>query len=153
MRAPQISCSFSGHRPEKLPWGDNERDERCLALKDAIRQMVEKAYADGYRHFICGMARGCDTYFCEEVLQLRRRVPDITLEAAIPCLSQSDGIGICWSCATTARWCRRSTTPAACTGATATWWITAVCCWPSMTEAPAAPAIPLNTRCGAGRTC
>lgn len=87
MRAPQISCSFSGHRPEKLPWGDNERDERCLALKDAIRQMVEKAYADGYRHFICGMARGCDTYFCEEVLQLRRRVQDITLEAAIPCLS------------------------------------------------------------------
>ena len=91
MRAPQISCSFSGHRPEKLPWGDNERDERCLALKDSIRQMVEKAYADGYRHFICGMARGCDTYFCEEVLQLRRRVQDITLEAAIPCLSQSDG--------------------------------------------------------------
>lgn len=91
MRAPQISCSFSGHRPEKLPWGDNERDERCLALKDAIRQMVEKAYADGYRHFICGMARGCDTYFCEAVLQLRRRVQDITLEAAIPCLSQSDG--------------------------------------------------------------
>ena len=43
MRAPQISCSFSGHRPEKLPWGDNERDERCLALKAAIRQMVEKA--------------------------------------------------------------------------------------------------------------
>ena len=42
MRAPQISCSFSGHRPEKLPWGDNERDERCLALKDAIRQQPKK---------------------------------------------------------------------------------------------------------------
>ena len=28
---------FSGHRPEKLPWGDNERDERCVALKAAIR--------------------------------------------------------------------------------------------------------------------
>ena len=77
MRAPQISCSFSGHRPEKLPWGDNERDERCLTLKASIREMVEKAYADGY--------------FCEEVLHLRRRVQDITLEAAIPCLSQSDG--------------------------------------------------------------
>ena len=47
MRAPQISCSFSGHRPEKLPWGDNERDERCLTLKASIREMVEKAYADG----------------------------------------------------------------------------------------------------------
>lgn len=91
MRAPQISCSFSGHRPEKLPWGDNERDERCVALKAAIREMVQKAYDDGYRHFICGMARGCDTYFCEEVLHLRDRVQNITVEAAIPCLSQSSG--------------------------------------------------------------
>ena len=81
MRAPQISCSFSGHRPEKLPWGDNERDERCLALKASMDEMVRKAYDDGYRHFICGMARGCDTYFCEAVLRLRDRVQDITLEA------------------------------------------------------------------------
>ena len=93
MRAPQISCSFSGHRPEKLPWGDNERDERCLALKDAIRQMVEKAYADGYRHFICGMAEGCDLYFAETVLALKSTYPHITLEAAIPCPSQADGWG------------------------------------------------------------
>ena len=90
MRAPQISCSFSGHRPEKLPWGDNERDERCLALKASMDEMVRKAYDDGYRHFICGMARGCDTYFCEAVLRLRDRVQDITLEAAIPCPGQCD---------------------------------------------------------------
>ena len=93
MRAPQISCSFSGHRPEKLPWGDNERDERCLALKDAIRQMVEKAYADGYRHFICGMAEGCDLYFCEAVLALREDYPDITLEAAVPFAGQAEHWG------------------------------------------------------------
>ena len=91
MRAMQISCSFSGHRPEKLPWGDNERGERCRKLKSHVREMVEKAYAGGCRHFICGMARGCDTYFCEEVLRLRDRVQDITVEAAIPCLSQCDG--------------------------------------------------------------
>lgn len=91
MRAPQISCCFSGHRPEKLPWGDNERDERCLALKAQLRAALQKAYDEGYRHFICGMARGCDTYFCDEALRLRDRVQDITVEAAIPCLSQSDG--------------------------------------------------------------
>ena len=93
MRAPQISCSFSGHRPEKLPWGDNERDERCLALKDAIRQMVEKAYADGYRHFICGMARGCDQYFAEAVLACRAAgtAPEAILTAMVPCPSQKDG--------------------------------------------------------------
>ena len=139
MRAPQISCSFSGHRPEKLPWGDNERDERCVALKAAIREMVQKAYDDGYRHFICGMARGCDTYFCEEVLAGRR--------------SSAPAIRICWHCAITARWCRKNMTPAACTGATAIWWITVSCCWPCTTAVPAARAIPLSTHCGSAVTC
>ena len=101
MRAPQISCSFSGHRPEKLPWGDNERDERCLALKDAIRQMVEKAYADGYRHFICGMARGCDQYFAEAVLAAKADgAQDAQLCALVPCPSQPDG----WDEASVARY-------------------------------------------------
>ena len=101
MRAPQISGSFSGHRPEKLPWGDNERDERCLALKDAIRQMVEKAYADGYRHFICGMARGCDQYFAEAVLAARADgAQDAQLCALVPCPSQPDG----WDEASVARY-------------------------------------------------
>ena len=27
------TCSFTGHRPEKLPWRDNEEDPRCLELK------------------------------------------------------------------------------------------------------------------------
>ena len=32
---------------------------------------VELAYEQGYRHFLCGMAQGCDLYFCETVLRLR----------------------------------------------------------------------------------
>ena len=35
------------------------------------------------------MARGCDLYFCEAVLELRSRRPGITLEAAIPCEEQA----------------------------------------------------------------
>jgi len=89
MRARNITCCFTGHRTEKLPWGDDERDERCLKLKEQLHDMVERAYAEGYRHFICGMARGCDTYFCEEVLALRVRYQDVTVEAAIPCPGQS----------------------------------------------------------------
>ena len=84
-------CAFTGHRPEHLPWGRDEDDPRCRALKILLRRTVQQVYDRGFRTFLCGMARGCDTYFCEEVLQLRRRVQDITLEAAIPCLSQSDG--------------------------------------------------------------
>ena len=36
------------------------------------------------------MAIGCDMYFAEAVLELRKKYSDITLEAAIPCGSQPE---------------------------------------------------------------
>ena len=80
MHAPQISCCFSGYRPGKLPWGNDENDPRCRALKVRLRDVMEAAYDEGYRHFICGMAQGCDLYFCELALQLRGERPDMTIE-------------------------------------------------------------------------
>ena len=90
MRARQESCCFTGHRPAKLPWRFDETDPRCEALKRRIADAVDLAYREGYRHFLCGMALGCDLYFCEAVLALREVHPDITLEAAIPCPTQAD---------------------------------------------------------------
>lgn len=90
MRARQESCCFTGHRPAKLPWRYDENDPRCTALKQRIRDAVELAYEQGYRHFICGMAQGCDFYFCESVLALRVQHPEVTVEAAIPCPTQAD---------------------------------------------------------------
>ena len=90
MRARQESCCFTGHRPGKLPWRYNEFDPRCLKLKRRIADAVELAYEQGFRHFLCGMAMGCDLYFCEAVLALRERHPDVTVEAAIPCPTQAD---------------------------------------------------------------
>ena len=90
MRARPISCCFSGHRPGKLPWGDDEGDRRCLALKERLWNAMEAAYERGYRHFICGMAQGCDLYFCELALALRQLHGDVTVEAAVPCPSQAD---------------------------------------------------------------
>jgi uncharacterized phage-like protein YoqJ len=83
------SCSFSGYRPEKLPWGIRESDDRCKELKQRLEAELERVYLSGIRHYICGMARGSDTYFCEAVLELRRKYPDVTLEAAIPCEEQA----------------------------------------------------------------
>lgn len=85
----EITCCFTGHRPEKLPWGSREDDPRCVELKEKLRLAVEQAYRDGFRHFISGMARGCDQYFAEIVLELRRERGDVTLEAAIPCEEQA----------------------------------------------------------------
>ena len=85
----ETTCSFTGHRPEKLPWRGDESDPRCLALKERLDQAVEAAYDAGMRHFICGMARGADFYFCDAVLELRERRSGVTLEAVIPCEEQA----------------------------------------------------------------
>ena len=63
---------------------------RCTVLKQKLSEAVERAYQAGCRHFICGMARGCDLYFCQVVLDLRSRCPEVTVEGAIPCESQTD---------------------------------------------------------------
>jgi len=85
------TCCFTGHRPDKLPWGTREDDPRCRALKDSLKEALERAYQAGCRHFICGMARGSDLYFAEAVLALRENYPEITLEGARPCETQADG--------------------------------------------------------------
>lgn len=52
------TCCFTGHRPDKLPLGQPGVGPRCLTLKRRLTQAVEGAYAQGMRHFICGMAGG-----------------------------------------------------------------------------------------------
>ena len=84
-----ITCAFTGYRPEKLPWGEDESSEACAALKKKLGDVCEALYSSGIRRFVCGMARGCDTYFCEAILALRERYGDVTVEAAIPCPEQS----------------------------------------------------------------
>ena len=90
MRGRPYTCCFTGHRPDKLPWGEDETDGRCAALKKKLQDAVEAAYDEGMRHFICGMARGCDLYFAETVLALREQERDILLECARPCETQAD---------------------------------------------------------------
>lgn len=85
-----ITCCFTGHRASKLPWGFHEDDPRCVTLKKQIYDTVDALYDSGIRHFICGMANGCDLYFGEAVLLLKQKKTDITLEAAIPYAGQAD---------------------------------------------------------------
>ena len=83
------TCCFTGHRPEKLPWGLNENDPRCLAVKRSLVRELDGLYRRGFRHFISGMAMGCDLYFAEAVLVLRARCPEVTVEGAVPCPTQA----------------------------------------------------------------
>ena len=90
MPARQMTVCFSGYRPEKLPWGYDECDPRCAQLKQRLRRAVCAACDDGFRHFICGMANGCDLYFFDAARYLRLQHPEVTIEAAIPYAGQAD---------------------------------------------------------------
>ena len=89
MAEEYTSCCFTGHRANKLPWGYDEQDARCIELKNAIAGALEALYEGGCRRFICGMANGCDMYFGEAVMALKAAHGDVTLEAAVPCDRQA----------------------------------------------------------------
>lgn len=82
-------CAFTGHRPEKLPWGRNETAPHCIALKQKLLQTLRRLADEGFDTFLCGMARGCDFYFFDAVCQLRQERANIRIVAVIPCPSQA----------------------------------------------------------------
>ena len=84
------TCAFTGHRPQKLPFGLNEEDARCTALKEELRKQIINLIEDeNVTHFISGMALGVDLVAAEIVLDLKASYPGITLESAIPCETQA----------------------------------------------------------------
>lgn len=89
-RARESTCCFTGHRPDKLPWGLDENSAECRKLRIQIAIQLEALHSAGIAHFISGMALGCDLLFAEAVLAMREEYDDVTLEAAIPCDSQAN---------------------------------------------------------------
>lgn len=79
-------CCFTGHRPQKLPWGFDESDARCMELKRKLRSAIRLAIAHGKTMFYTGMAMGTDIWAAEIVLGLREELqePVIRLATVIP---------------------------------------------------------------------
>lgn len=79
--------SFTGYRPQKLPFF-SEEDPMCVDLKNRIYRQVEKLYEYGADDFYTGMALGVDMWCAEAVLCLREIHPEVRLNAVIPCRGQ-----------------------------------------------------------------
>ncbi len=92
-------CTFTGNRPQKLPWGYDESDQRCVAAKAEINNLVLRSIEEGYKRFVCGMALGGDMYFAESVLEAKK-THSIILECAVPFAGQDAN----WSAANRARY-------------------------------------------------
>lgn len=82
------TCSFSGPRPQNLPWGFNEDDSRCLEMKNNLKINIVSAIEKGFKIFISGMALGFDMICAKMVLELKKIYPFIKLIGAIPCKTQ-----------------------------------------------------------------
>ena len=77
-------CAFTGYRPQKMPFGFNESDPRCIDFKRRVKDTIQALYDMGYRHFISGGALGMDMFAAEAVLELRAQHPDMILEMVSP---------------------------------------------------------------------
>ncbi len=73
----QHRCCFTGHRPEKLSWPEDE-------VISWLEKEIKKAIGDGFLTFITGMARGVDIWAAEIVLNLRDEGQPIHLICASP---------------------------------------------------------------------
>ncbi|WP_301869595.1 SLOG family protein [Bacteroides caecimuris] len=84
-------CAFTGHRPRKFPWGYNEADARCVALKQALAAEIAKLVNAGVTDFFSGMAEGADTWAALAVLALKKENPALKFHCVLPCEGQADG--------------------------------------------------------------
>lgn len=75
---------FTGHRPEKLPFGGSDEAYVIRVLKSTLYKAVLDSINEGYDCFITGLARGIDLWAGEIILDLKAEGRPIRLIAAAP---------------------------------------------------------------------
>ena len=68
-----INCAFTGYRPRRFPWGYDETDSRCAALKAELSTQIAELADGGVTGFLSGMALATDTWAAMAVLELREK--------------------------------------------------------------------------------
>lgn len=82
-------CCFTGHRPEKLSVQDD-------VVQKKLGEAIDIAISQGFRTFICGMARGVDLWAGKEVLLRKQCNPEIKLVCATPFVGFENNWDIKW---------------------------------------------------------
>ena len=79
----QSVCAFTGHRPEKLPWGSDESSTACNKAKDMLLASIFLKIGEGCSTFFTGMAQGADLIFAEQVFKTKESYPCLKLIAVL----------------------------------------------------------------------
>lgn len=86
----RTSCAFTGHRPHKFPWKDNEDDPRCITLKETLTEQITALVEAGVTDYYSGGADGVDCWASLIVLTLREKNPDLKLHCVLPHKGQAN---------------------------------------------------------------
>lgn len=83
------SCTFTGHRPDRL-----EASEKKVI--EWLEAQIDKAYEDGFVDFISGMQRGVDIWAAEKVIRLKKEGKPVRLIACVPFKGMENIWDISW---------------------------------------------------------
>lgn len=78
------TAAFTGPRPHRLLFKDNEDHPDCVQLKAALREQIGLLYERGVKRFLSGACIGVDTWAGEIVLDLMNQYKDIELYCIVP---------------------------------------------------------------------
>ena len=78
------SCAVIGSPPLSFPWGYDEDDEVCCALKLLLLNKIFQLYEQGIYRFIVPMDSGIGLYAAEAINVLRESHEDMELVCFIP---------------------------------------------------------------------
>ena len=98
------ALAFTGHRPESLPFGENELSASAIRVKAMLADEIMRCAAQGYDTFLAGGACGGDILFAEQVLfvkgleypDIRLEYPDIRLITVVPHEGQANNWTEAW---------------------------------------------------------
>ncbi len=77
-------CYCLGCATEALPFGDNEEEEACLALKADLHGALTHLIAnEGVTEFLSDM-QGTGLYAAEMILEVQKTHPEVQLECLLP---------------------------------------------------------------------
>ena len=85
----EVTCCFTGHRPNALSWMEDPADLRTLALRQSLWERIVFTRSQGYTRFLSGMALGVDLMCAELVLKLAETDPQVRLIPVVPFPAQA----------------------------------------------------------------
>lgn len=84
------TAGFTGPRPHRFPFNENEDHPLCLAIKAALRREIVSLCDKGVTRYLTGAAAGVDMWCGEIVLELIAEGKNIELIAVVPFRAQDE---------------------------------------------------------------